>query len=724
MIGLDDAHWADDGLLDLIEEVTLGLEEAPLLVLCTSRPELVDRRPGFGSTAPNVTRIELRPLSDAATAELSIALLPGDARELAPKVAATSGGNPFFAEEMSCRIIDDPKAAAGGELPETVQAAIAARLDLLAPAEKRAVQYAAVLGSGFLAEALADLLGEPVDEVLDALAAKALIQERLAEGQGRYGFRHQLIRDVAYASLPRAQRAQLHDTAASGIVARTADHYPELAELVAYHRVQAAELDPAPQRRREAYRDTIEAAGTVAERAAVARAQELYEHAAELASDTEEKLAALRAAGGVAMRQFRGDQALKLYKREAEIAETAGLRDAAASAYAIAVLIPARMGGITGEVPEAEMAAMLRRGRELASPDDLETQTRLILDEAWIAWRLDRMDEMGEPARAGLELARKTGDPALISNALDAISSLSWHVGRFRAAHESTMQRVEILDRLEERTPEIEYEIEDAGYMATETLLQIGRLRDAADTAARQRERDLAHGVTHMAWLRGVLVTFLLGEWDETLEFVKRGREAWLEVGRPAVSAMSTGFASAGAIHAYRGHYDEAEEAFDFAENLMPDFGKQRRGLTALRADVLLHRGLAAEAAALLPASALEFWAWWTAPQRATRAEALVLTSDPEAGDAIAAAEALAAEHPLARAVTLRAKAIATGDEALLRESLEILRRIECPYQAARSGWLLGGEERREAERIFERLGSTLPVEVVPPSAAAAGKTL
>ena len=264
VIGLDDAHWADDGLLDLIEEVTLGLEEAPLLVLCTSRPELVERRPGFGSTAPNVTRIELRPLSYAATAELATALLPEDARALAPKVAATSGGNPFFAEEVSCRTIDDPEAAGGGALPETVQAAISARLDLLRPTEKRAIQYAAVLGSGFLAEALTELLGEPVDEVLATLAAKALIQERLAEGRGRYAFRHQLIREVAYASLPRAERARLHDAAASGIVARTAEHYPELAELVAYHRVRAAELDPAPERRREAYRATVEAAGIVA----------------------------------------------------------------------------------------------------------------------------------------------------------------------------------------------------------------------------------------------------------------------------------------------------------------------------------------------------------------------------------------------------------------------------------------------------------------------------
>jgi class 3 adenylate cyclase len=714
VIGLDDAHWADDGLLDLIEEVTLGIENAPLLMLCTSRPELVERRPGFGSSAPNVTRIELRPLNDAATAELSTALLPESARELAPKVAATSGGNPFFAEEVSVRIVDDPEAAASGELPETVQGAIAARLDLLPAPEKRAIQYAAVLGSGFLAEALTELLGDPVDEVLGALVAKALIQERLAEGPGRYAFRHQLIRDVAYASLPRADRARLHGAAAAGIVARTAERYPELAELVAFHRIQAAELDPTPARRREAYLATVDAAGIVAERAAVARAQELYEHAAELAVDVEERLEAVRSAAGTAMRQFRGDQALRLRKREAEIAETEGMRDAAASAYAIAVAIPGRMGGITGEVPEGEMVAMLRRGRELVSPDDLATQTRLVLDEAWIAWRMDRMAEMEEPARKGLELARKTGDPALISNALDAISSINWHVGRFEAAHESTMQRVEILDRVKERTPEIEYEIEDAGYMATETKLQIGRLRDAADEARRQRERDLARGVTHMAWLRGLLVTFLLGEWDETLELAKRGREAWIEVRRPAVSAMSTGLAAAGAIHGYRGRYDEADKAFAFADSLMlaADFGKQSRGIAAIRADVLLHRGLAAEAAALLPQKILEFWSWWTAPQRATRAEALVLAGDARADEAIAAADELSAEHPIANATTLRAKALASGDEEPLRESLEIFKRIECPYQAARSGWLLGGDARREAERTFERLGATLPAEV------------
>ena len=136
-----------------------------------------------------------------------MALLPDASRELAPRVAEASSGNPFFAEEVARRIVDDPDAALGDQLPETVQAAIAARLDLLPPDEKRTVQYAAVLGPGFLEQALTDLLGDPPAAALSALVRKAVFQERLAEGGGRYAFHHQLIRDVAYASLPRVERA-------------------------------------------------------------------------------------------------------------------------------------------------------------------------------------------------------------------------------------------------------------------------------------------------------------------------------------------------------------------------------------------------------------------------------------------------------------------------------------------------------------------------------------
>ncbi len=113
-----------------------------------------------------------------------------------------SGGNPFFAEEIARQIADDPETEPSGDLPETVQAAVAARLDLLPRDEKRAIQHASVLGQAFAPDALAELIGEPVSEALDRLARKALLQERLAEGPGRYAFRHDLICDVAYGSLP------------------------------------------------------------------------------------------------------------------------------------------------------------------------------------------------------------------------------------------------------------------------------------------------------------------------------------------------------------------------------------------------------------------------------------------------------------------------------------------------------------------------------------------
>ncbi|MQA74204.1 MAG: AAA family ATPase [Solirubrobacterales bacterium] len=708
VIGVDDAHWADDGFLDLIEEVVVGLDGAPLLVLCTSRPELADRRPAFAGSAANATRIELRPLVPNAAAELSAALLPERARPLAARVAEASGGNPFFAEEVTRRIADEPDGALDGDLPDTVQGAIAARLDLLPADEKRAIQHAAVLGSGFLAEALADLLDAPVDDLLEGLVRRALVQERITQGAGRYAFRHQLIRDVAYASLPRAQRARLHEAAAAGILDRAGERYPELTEIVAFHRNQAADLDPGAERRRCAYEATVRAAGTVARRGATARGQELYERAASLADSTAERLDCLRAAADVALRQFRGDQALRLRREEAEVAERAGERGAAAAAYAHAVQASCRMGGITGDVVENEMVAMLRRGRELVADDDAVTRARLLLDEAWIAWRFGRMNEMEAPALAGLELAREVGDPALLSNALDAAGSLEWHAGRYRASLALTRERMELLDGVAEPSHEVEFERADALHMTIETLMQAGELREAAAYADRAREADLARGLAHIGWTRGVLPHFLLGEWDLVLHSAGKGREAWRALGRPPVPALATALAAAGAIHGFRGEEREAEEWFEYGVGLTS--GAQKSGIVTLRAEVMLHHGQAQAAAEALPAP-LRAWSWWGPPYRAARAEALVRAGLEGADAALAEAEAASFEHPYARAVALRTRALSAGEESPLRESLAILREIESPYQAARTGWLLGGEERAAAARTFGRLRVAPPAD-------------
>jgi len=242
VITVDDAHWADSGLLDLLEEVAFRLQDAPLVVLCTARPELHERRPDFGRSTRNITQMELRPLPGPKATELVELLLPSDIRDIAPRLAEASGGNPFFAEEVARSVTDESGRDASQRLPDTVQAAVAARMDLLPSEEKRALQYAAVLGTGFEEQALAALLGTPPGEALAGLERKALVQERATGGSGRYAFRHQLIRDVAYGALPRSERARLHIRAAEGIREVAADRMAELAELVAFHLSEAAEL--------------------------------------------------------------------------------------------------------------------------------------------------------------------------------------------------------------------------------------------------------------------------------------------------------------------------------------------------------------------------------------------------------------------------------------------------------------------------------------------------
>jgi class 3 adenylate cyclase len=704
LVGIDDAHWADDGLLDLVEEVALGFDEAPLLVLCTSRPELLERRPGFAAGAPNVTRIELQPLVAEAAAEVSAALLPDPSPELSARVAAASGGNPFFVEEMTRRIAEDPEALSG-ELPETVQAAVAARLDLLPRAEKRAIQYAAVLGQTFGADALAELVGGPAAEPLDGLVRKALVQERIAEGPGRFAFRHDLICDVAYGSLPRAERAQLHERAAARIVIGT---HPELAELVAFHRVRAAELAPSPERGESAYQAVTAAAAVVARRGASLRAQHLYEQGAEVAGSTAERLSCLGAASDVAIRRFRGDEAMRLRLEEAAIAEEAGEDAVAAAAYARAVEIAARMGGVTGHVPEVAIREMLERGRSLVADDDARTRASLLLDEAWIAWRFDRLDEMQRPTREGLELARTSGDPVLISNALDAASGLEWFEGHYAAAVNSSRERLELLERAGE-TRAIEYEISDARHMLISALIQAGELREAFRYATEARESDLARGVEHSAWERDLLPGFYLGNWDAALKGALRTRDAWIAAGRPPISAWAQGLSVPIAIHGYRGEERESLEWLDFLLGLLQEHSGQRESALLMRGDALLHQGRREEAADLL-APEIERWSWSGPVYRAVRAEAFVLAGRADER-AIAAVEAIAVEHPYARAVARRATGFAADDEGPLREALALFGEIGCPYQEARTGWLLGGNERAAAEACFERLRVPRPSE-------------
>jgi class 3 adenylate cyclase/tetratricopeptide (TPR) repeat protein len=708
VIGIDDAHWADDGLIDLVEEVVFRLDDVPLVVLCTSRPELLERRADFGRAARNVTQIELRPLTQQAAGELAVALLPPAERGHAIRVAQASGGNPFFAEEVAQAIVEG-RSGALHRLPDTVQAAVAARLDLLPASEKRVLQHASVLGPNFLQEALDDLLGEPSAEALAALMQKALLQERLAIGPGRFGFRHHLIRDVAYASLPRAERAMLHERAADGILNRAGEHYPELAELVAYHRVQAAELAPTPEQSDAARLASLEAASVAARRGATARAQELFEQAARFASEPEDRADALRFAGEVSLHRWRGDDSLRLLRESAAVSEEAGALQQAASTYARVVEVLARMGGLTGLLPREEIQEMLDRGRKLASDDDLVTRARLILDEAWIAWRYGEDDRMAEPARAGLELARQTDDIPVLSSALDAVTAVAWGEGRYRDAIRSIEERIELLEGAHGGL-QLGPERSDSLHMMIESLVATGDYRRAAEYAAQARDLDLSVGAVYSAWSRGLLPAFFLGNWDSAIDMAHELREAWAAADRPTIGALASALACAGAIFGYRGEWEATADWFRFAESVAPSISGQVSGVRMLQSDVDMHAGRLRQAAERL-AEAPKSNFWWRSAFTATRAEALVRAGDERAADAIAEAEATVGDHRYAGAVLLRAQALRDDSEEPLREALAVFTEIECPYQAARTGWLLGGSDRAEAERGFSALGATAPAE-------------
>src|SRR3954471_15323134 len=178
VLAIDDIHWADEGMLDLIDHLTRWVR-APLLLVCLTRDELLERRPGWGGGRRNATTISLEPLTEDETRELVAALMPSsdNGAGVVPQVAERSGGNPLFAEEMVNRLLEEETVEADS-LPRTVQSLLAARLDSLERLERRLLQSASVIGQTFWEGALAATAAEEgldLHATLDDLEQKDLL---------------------------------------------------------------------------------------------------------------------------------------------------------------------------------------------------------------------------------------------------------------------------------------------------------------------------------------------------------------------------------------------------------------------------------------------------------------------------------------------------------------------------------------------------------------------
>src|SRR5436309_2567940 len=300
----EDLHWAEQSLLELLERLTARGGEAPMLILCLARPDLLERHPTWGMRGREHTALTLSPLSAAhssrlITGALRGAVLPADVRDA---VLARAEGNPFFLGEIISRLIDEGSLVHEGgkwkwvsqsldiRIPDTIQALLLSRLDLLSPLEKRVIQDASVVGRTFWPGAISaidSLAPGETAAALTRLTERDLVEERPASslaGEPEFAFNHALIREVAYSTLPKAARSDHHRRLATWLQERAVDHGEEFLEILAHHREHAWRYRfETGERADDLARDAIDALRRAASRATalgtLPEARRLYERA-------------------------------------------------------------------------------------------------------------------------------------------------------------------------------------------------------------------------------------------------------------------------------------------------------------------------------------------------------------------------------------------------------------------------------------------------------------
>jgi DNA-binding SARP family transcriptional activator/tetratricopeptide (TPR) repeat protein len=235
----EDVHWAEPTLLDLIEHLAHSLTRTPVLIVCLARPELLEERPNWGG-GESAARIQLEPLSDAESEALITELAGGSFphRGDAAQIAERAEGNPLFVEQILAMIEETKTVDVEQAIPPTIHALLAARLDRLGPGERAVVERAAVVGREFAEDVVIDLL--PPDarphgaRHVDALVRKQFVgRDEQAGRERRLRFRHVLIQDVAYRSIPKELRADLHERIGTRLERRTKADAVD--EIIGYH---------------------------------------------------------------------------------------------------------------------------------------------------------------------------------------------------------------------------------------------------------------------------------------------------------------------------------------------------------------------------------------------------------------------------------------------------------------------------------------------------------
>ena len=417
----EDVQWADERLLEVIENLARARRPIQMLLVCVARFELLDTRPAWGGGNPRASAIELAPLDAEESDELAALLLPAGDEENEEQRALLlekAEGNPLFLEETARMLLEaDLDCAALDRIPDSIQALIAARIDLLEPQHKRLLQHAAVIGRVFWRGALEHLApGSDVPALLEGLLERDLIapvERSTIPGDRAFQFTHVLIRDVAYGALTKAERAETHRSFAGWVP-------PELVEVSAYHLDRACalltELDGAPPGDLAAEAAAaLETAGRRAYGAdAFAKARRLARRAYELDPTPQRLYLAADSACQL------GDLGTVASEMEQVRAEAAHQGDSALEGRALTGLAAATLGR---DGDPAQSVRLARDALETFSDEDVEgraTALRRLASAAW--WTNDLRGAEGY-TREALALADLAGRPDL---RIDALGQLQW----------------------------------------------------------------------------------------------------------------------------------------------------------------------------------------------------------------------------------------------------------------------------------------------------------
>jgi class 3 adenylate cyclase/tetratricopeptide (TPR) repeat protein len=531
VLAFEDMQWADASLLDFVEYLLEWSRDHPIFVLTLARPELAERRPTWGAGQRSFSSLFLEPLPESAMQALLDGLVPGLPETVRAQILARSEGVPLYAVETVRMLLDRGMLAQEGsvyrpvgtigelEVPETLHALIAARLDGLSPEERRLLQDGAVLGKTFTRDGLA-ALAEPTPDRLDPILSSLVRKEVLgvqadarSPEHGQYGFLQDLVRHVAYETLSKRERRARHLAAAAYLEQAFRDE-DDIAEVLASHYLDAhaavPDADDADEVKGKAHAALVRAGDRAEALGAAGEGQRYLERAARLVDGAPEQAELLRRAGIAAHHAADLDASVRLLTEAVALYESAGDPRAAARASAQLALAERWQGHIdqsferlgrayevlAGDEPDEDLAMLAARlGGACTFRGDLDRADEL----------LDRASEIGESVGSGAALAVTFNNRSILA------------LARHRPEESVAFLKQALALALEhdlDQAATVYFNLSDREFHRDRYESALTLLREALELARRRGSRPKEWAVL----AETAYALYMPGRWDEALE--------------------------------------------------------------------------------------------------------------------------------------------------------------------------------------------------------------